>query len=298
MPKSVATFRTELMQEFGLAEDNDNEGTSPEAILQYINEGNQLFINHRAWSFRLKHKTQFIQGDATVNTEFLVSDVAAVLSSTVGWGNAGRIFCDYDVIAFTANDNVNTLTITSADIDRTHEVREKVLLMYELPADFNKVAVMHVDRLLYLKEDQRVGLEPSGRRFWEIEVKLVTGAVKKYLLFPYHTTAKKIYFMYGQKATDFTDSDAVPDLDLAFIEIPEPYWNFIKHYVSARIYRHLEELNFATEHENKAMEILRKAAVFDSKQHFGNRIPLRTEWDDPRARLGIMNWNVHSSRNI
>lgn len=283
--KSVSVFRTELMVEFGLAEDNDNEGTSPEAILKYINEANALFINHRAWSFRLKHRTQFIYPSATVNTDFDASDTQAVLSSTVDWGAVGRIFCDYDIIEFTANDNVNTLNIVQANVDRLHETGEQVLLMYEVPADYNKISVMHVKDTLYLKEDQRVNKTPPSRMFWEIEVKLSNGSSKKYLVFPYRTSKEKIYFMYGFKATDFETVDL--DLTTTFVEVPEPYWDFINRRVSGRIYRHLEELSLAKEQEAEADKILLKAAIFDSKQHFGNKVPLRTEWDNPRKNLGI-----------
>ncbi len=293
--KTVETFRTELMQEFGLSEDNANEGTSSDAILRYINEGNELFINHRAWKFRLKNKTQYIYPDATVDTQFTTISTQAILSATTNWGSAGRIFCDYDIIEFTANDNVKTLTIVSADIDRTHEVGERTLLMYELPADYNKIAVMKVGSTTYFPEDVRIGKEPSPGRFWEVDVSLPNETFKKYLVFPFNTTTKKIYFMYGRKATDYTAAGVV--LSNAYIEIPEPYFNFIKHYVSARIYRHLEELNSATDQENKMMEILKKASIYDAKQHFGNRIPLRTEWDNPSAVLGIRNRSSINNRN-
>lgn len=294
MAKTVSTFRTELMDEFGLSEDNDNEGTSSTAVLQYINEANALFINHRAWSFRMKPKTQYIYPNSTVTTAFTTAATQMVLGSTANWGSAGRVMCDYDIIEFTANNNITTLTITTADIDRNHEANERVFLMYEVPSDYNKIASMVVKDVPYFKEDQRVGKEPAARRFWEVEVKLSAGAIKKYFVFPWLTATQKIYFMYGQKATDYTPLDP----STSYIEVPEPYWNFIKHHVSARLYRHLEELNLATEHENKSMEILRKAAIYDSKQHFGNKIPLRTEWDDPRHVLGIGSFRVkggHSS---
>jgi len=275
----VSAFRTALMQEFGLSEDNDNEGTSSDAVLQYMNEANAFFINHRAWTFRMKPKTQYIYPNSTVTTAFTTAATSMVLGSTANWGSTGRVMCDYDIIEFTANNGTTTLTITTADIDRNHEASERVFLMYEVPSDYNKIAQMMVKDTPYFKEDQRVGKEPSVGRFWEVEVKLPLGAIKKYFVFPWSTTTQKIYFMYAQKATTLAEN--------SYMEVPEPYWDYIKRSVSARIYRHLEELSLATEHENKAMEILRKAAIYDSKQHYGNKIPLRSEWDDPVKLLNI-----------
>lgn len=286
MAKSVDTMRTEIMNEFGLAEDNDNEGTSAESITRYISEANAEFINYRAWRFRLKPYTRFIEPDTTVKTLFTTAASSAVLNQTDNWGTTGRVMIDFNVIEFTNNNTgTDTLTIVTADIQRTHDIGEKCLLMYEVPSDYNKYAYLEINGVPYKIEDKRDGKFPSPRRFWEEEVMLTNGNIKKYLVFPYHTTQQKIFLRYGKKATDFTVNGL--DLSLVYIEVPEPYWTFIYHKVSARIYRHLEEHKQAGVHDEKAFEMLRKAAVFDSKQHYGNRIPIRTEWDNPAARLGI-----------
>jgi|SRR5215204_80484 len=282
--KTVSAFRTDLMQEFGLAEDNDNEGTSADAILSYISEANELFINHRAWKFRLKSKTQFIYPDTRVKTLFTVSGPTIELVKTDDWGNTGRVMIDLDIIEFTANNTAtDVLTPTLSDIDRTHETGEKAYLLYEVPADYNKVASLWVDGVEHYREDERTKKFPSYRRFWEIEVKLSNGVVKKYFVFPYHSTTRKIFFWYAQKATDYTVTPL--DLTITYIEVPSPYWNYIKHVVKERIYIHLEELALADKHAMKAAEILKQAAILDSKQHFGTQTPLRTEWDNPAIRL-------------
>lgn len=292
MPQqTVAEFKTSMMQEFGLAEDNQNEGTSSEAIIKYINEANETFINHRAWKFRLKPFTQYIYPATTVKTQFNTASVAIKLNLTDNWPNTGRIMVDLNIIEFTANNTgTDILTPVTSDINRTHEVGERVLLLQDVPSDFNKIASLYYNEQLYLPDDQRNGIEPESGKFWTIEVIqedpakiLIQGRVKKYLVFPYHTTRRKISYWYGKKATDFT----VENLDLTevYVEVPEPYTQYINHIVSARIYKHLEELTLSAEHENKAAAILLKASIFDSKQHFGNKIPIRSEWDDPARVL-------------
>lgn len=286
MAKTVNLSRTEIMNEFGLEEDNDNEGTSSDAILRYLSEANEEFINHRAWRFRLKPYTRYIEEDTTVNTEFLVGAGSVVLNKTDNWGTAGRTMIDYNIIEFTNNNTgTETLTVTAADIQRTHIAGEKALLMYEVPTDYNKYASMFVEGTRYYIEDKRDGKFPTQGRFWEEEVILSNGDIKKYLVFPYHTTRKRIYMRYGKKATDFTTPAL--NLDTTYIEVPKPYWRYLYHAVASRIYRHLEEHKQAELHEGKAMNILIKAAVFDSKQHYSNKNPLRTEWDNPSARMGL-----------
>lgn len=282
MAKTISTFRTELMNEFGLAEDNQNEGTSADAVLKYIIEANASFINHRAWTYRIKRKTFIIYEDTTVKTTFTTAASSCDLNSTVNWGSSGRFLCDGDIIEFTANDSVDTLTITTADIDRTHQASERCLLLYEVPSDYNKVCEVKVNDTTYFKEDARNLREPSPGRFWELVVNLTNGDVKRYFAFPYHTSQQTIYMTYAQKGM------SVPaDPDTAYMEVPEPYWNYVYHIVAARIYRHLEEHSTAELHEQKAEKLLKKASVFDSKQHMGLKTPIRTAWDNPAAKMGI-----------
>lgn len=285
MIQTVAEFKTEMMQEFGLNEDNDNEGTGDDAIVSYINDANAQFINHRAWTWRRKAKTSFIYPDTTVKTEFTVSGPTIELNQTDNWGSAGRVMIDTNIIEFTANNtSTDILTPALTDIDRVHEVGERALLLYEVPSDFNKISSMQVQDTRYYPEDNRDAKEPSPGKFWVIKVLKTDGSFKEYFVFPYHTTRQKIYYKYGVKATDYKTID---DLSTAYIEVPFPYRNFMKHKVSARIYRHLEELNTAETHEKEAMKILINASVYDSKQHYGNRIPIRTAWDNPAVRMGI-----------
>lgn len=282
MAKTISTFRTEIMNEFGLAEDNQNEGTSADAVLKYIIESNAEFINHRAWTYRVKRKTFITYEDTTVQTNFTTAATNCILGSTLNWGTSGRFLCDGDLIEFTGNDGLTTLTITTADIDRLHSASERCLLLYEVPADYNKICEVKIGDTPYFKEDARNLKEPSSGRFWELVVNLSNGDTKRYFVFPYHTSQQTIYVSYAQKGM------SVPaDPDTSYVEIPEPYWNFIYHKVAARIYRHLEEQNTAEIHEGKAEKILKAASVFDSKQHMGLKTPIRSAWDNPAAKMGI-----------
>lgn len=282
MPQTASEFRTSMMQEFGLAEDNDNEGTSADAVLGYIDDANRAFINARAWIFRLKTKTQYIYPNATVDTQFTTAATQAELSSTDDWGTSGRVWIDGDIIRFTNNNtSTDTLTVTTADIGRTHEAGERAFLLYPVPSDYNKIAEMWVGDVPVYKEDIRGNKEPSVNRFWEVQVLETNGTTSRYFMFPYGTTTKKIYFRYSQAATDLT---ATPET--SYIEVPEPYSDYITASVSARIYRHLEELTLAKEQEALAEKILREAKVFDSRQHHGITVPIRTRWDNPSAVLG------------
>lgn len=291
--KTISAFRTELMQEFGLDEDNDNEGTSMEAVLKYIMEANAEFINYRAWTWRKKYKTQYILPDTTVTTAFDPGDTQAVLGNTSEWPSLGRFMCDYNLIAYSGNDGVNTLTLNQADIQRDHEAGERCLLLYQVPTDFNKIISMWVEDVPYYPEDTGMNTEPSAGRYWQLEVRTSDGDIKKYFAFPYHTSSKKIKFSYAQKSMITPD-----DPDYAYVEIPQPYWNYINFKVSARLYRHLEENALAKDHDALADKVLLKASVFDSKQHMGGRVPIRTKWDNPARRLGIggrSSWG-HSNR--
>lgn len=280
--KSISTFRSELMQEFGLDEGNDNEGTSSDAVLKYIIEANAEFVNYRAWTWRKKFKTQLIPADSVLDTNFTTADTSASFADTSSWPSLGRVMLDYNLMAFSANNMVDTLTINQSDIQRDHDAGERCLLLHQVPTDYNKIIAMWVEGTQYWKEDTGLRTEPSAGRFWEVEARTSDGNTTKYFVFPYHTSEKKIKFTYAQKSMITPANPA-----LAYIEIPQPYWNYIAHRVSARLYRHLEETALAKEQDDLASKVLLKASVFDSKQHMGSRVPLRTKWDNPSNRLGI-----------
>lgn len=287
MAKTVDQFRTEIMQEIGLDESNDNEGTSQASILKYISQGNKTFINYKPWYFRLKTTSFYVYPDTTIATELNTGDSSVVLAKTDEWGSSGRFIADMNVIEFTANDTATeTLTIESGDVASKHEVGTKCLLMYPVPDDYNKVAHIHVEKRRYVQEDFRSELRPSEFRFWEYSIRETDGSESKYLVFPYHTTSKKVIMSYAEAAKDSTDTVTNPT-GSTYIEIPDPWTDYLFHYVAERVYNHLEETNAALLHAKKKEEVLLKASVFDSQKSFGNKVPLKSEWDNPRGKLGI-----------
>lgn len=286
MAITATQFKTNMMQEFGLAEDNDNEGTSSDSVLRYINDAHKTFINSRAWTFRLKTKTQYVYPSATVDTAFTTAATQAELSTTDSWGTTGKIWLDGDIIDFTGNNTTtDILTITTSTIDRDHEAGERAFLLYSTPSDFNKIAEIWLGDSKIFKQDFRDQKEPGYDRFWEVVINNSDGTESRYLMFSYGTTTRKLSMRYSQKATDLI---ATPDS--TYIEIPEPYLNYLNAAVSARIYRHLEEIALSKEQELLAEKILKEAKVFDSRQHHGISVPIRTRWDNPINLLGYNNF--------
>lgn len=289
MSITATQFKTNMMQEFGLAEDNDNEGTSSSAVLRYINDAHKTFINSRAWTFRLKTKTQYIYPATTVKTAFTTAATQIELNATDNWGGTGKVWIDGDIISFTANNTTtDILTVTTAEIDRSHEVGERVFLLYQVPSDYNKIAEIWLNDERIYKQDFRNAKEPEYNRYWEVIINNSDGSESRYFMFPFGTSTKKLSMRYSQKATDLT---ATPDS--TYIEIPEPYLNYLNAAVSARIYRHLEEIALSKEQELLAEKILKEAKVFDSRQHHGISVPIRTRWDNP---IGLLGYNSFRRR--
>jgi hypothetical protein len=280
MATTVETFRTSLMQEFGLAEDNDNEGTSSSAILKYIHEANADFINYRAWTFQREIYTVTLPADSTVATQFTTAAASIVLGDTSAWPATGRVLVDYDLITFTANDLTDTLTVTASTINRTHLVGERAIICLAMPTNFSKIGNVKINGRFYMPEDVRLQTTPSPTRFWEFKEK-TSGVITHYLAFAYSTQARTAYMTYYKAPQDL--QAATPST--SYLDIPEDFDDYVNHAVSARIYRHLEEMNLAREHEEKSAQILKRAAIFDSKQHNGIRIPVRTAWDNPEGKL-------------
>jgi hypothetical protein len=277
---TVNAFKTELMNEFGLDDDNDNEGTSPEAILNYIDDANRTFIEHRAWRFRLKHRTDYKLPSTTVSTAFTTASTSIVLADTSLWPSTGKIYVDGDIISYTANDGVNTLTITASEIDRNHDASEQVWYLHPVPADWNKVSDIWIGDTPLQPSDIRNSKFPLPYTYWEIQLNESNGILSKYLMYFYNTSREKIYIKYGSLATNLTLNP-----DTTYIEVPAPYRDYIKESVFARIYKHLEDFESMAVADKTAKELLLAAAVFDSKQHLSNKVALKTKWDNPTAML-------------
>jgi len=290
--QTVNEFKSALMQEFGLDDDNDNEGTSPDAILSYIDDANRTFIEHRAWRFRLKHRTDYKLPATTVETAFTTAAATITLADTSEWPSAGKIYVDGDIISYTANDTINgILTVTTAEIDRDHEASEQVWYLHPVPADWNKVADIWVGDIPLEVADVRNSKFPLPYTFWEIQLNEANGILGKYLMYYYNTSKEKIYIKYGSLATNLTLNP-----DTTYIEVPAPYRDYIKESVFARIYKHLEDSENMAIADAAANKILMSAAVYDAKQHLSNRVRLKTKWDNPSMML-YRNSNSRVTRN-
>jgi len=278
---TVSDFKAQLMNEFGLDDDNDNEGTSSDAILVYMDDASRTFIQHRAWSNRLKLKTEYKLPSTTVQTGFTTASTSIVLTDTSQWPSTGTIYLDGDIIPYSANNTgTNTLTVLAADIDRNHDSGEKVWFLHPVPADFCKISDIWIGDFAHFPADPRNSKEPFPYQYWEIQLNEANGVISKYLMYYWNTSKEKLYMRYGSLAPNLTLTP-----DTTYLETPAPYRNFIKFSVFARIYRHLEDEQNALSAQAEADKILRAAAIFDSKKHQSNRVPLRTPWDDPRALL-------------
>lgn len=284
MATSIEDFRTETMQEFGLAEDNDNEGTSSDAILRYINDANADFVNCRAWTFQREIYTVTAPADSTVSTQFTIASNSVVLGSTASWPSTGKVLIDYDLITFTANNGTTTLTVTTSTINRTHIVGETAILLLAMPSNYSKIGNVKINSRDYFPEDVRLQKTPSPGRFWEFKEKGSDGEYDYYLAFPHSTAQKTIYLTYYKKPLDFTDTVTNPSAT-SYLDVPKDFEEYVKHSVSARIYRHLEEMVLAREHEASAEAVRKRASIFDSKQHNGIRVPIRTGWENPQMKL-------------
>jgi len=279
--QTVSSFVTDLMNEFGLDGDNDNEGTSSDAILKYVDDANRTFIQHRAWAFRKKVKTGFKLPCTLVETGFTSADTSIVLEDTSEWPNTGVIMVDGDIIPYSANNTLTgTLTVSASDIDRDHDASERVWYLHPVPSDFCKIADLWVGDTPYFPDAFRNTKEPLPNRFWEIQLNTSDGNVNSYFIYYFGTSKEKIYMSYGSLSSNLTLNE-----NSTYIEVPAPYRNYIKYSVFSRIYQHLEDDKNASIYENMANKILREAAVFDSKKHQSNRVPLRTPWDNPMNML-------------
>lgn len=269
------------MNEFGLDEDNDNEGTSSDAILSYIDDANRTFIEHRAWRFRLKQRTDYKLPATTVLTDFTTAAVSIFVTDSSELPNAGKIYVDGNIITYTANNTgTGELTVTTTDITRDHDAGELVWYLHPVPVDYNKISTIHVGDSALLPSDIRSSKFPLPFTYWEIQLNEANGVLAKYFMYYYNTSKEKIYLKYGSLATNLTISP-----DTTYIEVPAPHRDFIKESVFARIYKHLEDFESMSVADKTAKDILLKAAIFDSKQHLSNKVPLRTKWDNPASVL-------------
>lgn len=282
MAKLLSTLRTELMSEFGLSESNSNTGTNAENVLEYINKAHETFINRRHWTFNTELYTIKKLADTNVNALFTTSAASIVLSDTSTWPATGKIWVEGDIIDFTANNGVDTLTVVTSTISRQHEAGENAVLLYEMPSDFAKPAEVRVDKTIYNPDDQRNDYEPKAKTFWQYHIVDLSGVYTIYLQFNRQSTSGIIYIKYARKPVDLTDTTPTT----YYLDVPNPHYiDFVKYTVMGRLYRHLEENNKAIDYEGKADHQLKMACALDSRQHAGTRVPLRSRWDNPRQIL-------------
>lgn len=287
---TVNEYKTALMNEFGLDEDNDNEGTSAESILGYIDDANREFIQHRAWSFRLKHRTEFKMPGTKVAIAFGSTSTQIILDDTSNFASTGTVFIDGDIIPY-SNNNTGTNTLTVSDVDRDHDVGELVWYLHPVPADYNKISDIWIGDTPIFPEDSRNTKQPTPYKFWEIALNEPNGRLSKYLMYWYTSSGKeKMYMKYGSLATNL-----MLNPDTTYMEVPAPYRDYVKESVFSRIYKHLEDYTSMQVADKKAKEILLAAAVYDSKKHMSNRVPLRTKWDNPGNML-YRNSNMRITR--
>ncbi len=284
---TVSDFVTELMNEFGLDGSNENEGTSSSAVLGYVDDANREFLEHRAWNFRLTHFSGYKLPDTKVKTAFTTASVTLELDNTADYPNTGYIMVDGDIIKFTNNNTSNnTLTIDSTTIDRDHEASELVWYLNPVPADFCKISDFWLNQVRVFIDDQRNTMFPQPYRLWEVTVRQVDGTFPKFFMFWHNTKKEKYYLKYGALAKNLQLNPTT-----TFMEIPPKYRDFVKESVFARIYKHLEDIELASVSEKKARGILMASAVDDAKKHFSTRMTLKTEWDNPQARLYSTKYN-------
>jgi len=289
---TVNEYKTALMNEFGLDEDNDNEGTSSDAILGYIDDANREFIQHKAWSFRLKHRTEYKRPATIVSVAFDTSATQIILGDTSKLPLIGAIYVDGNIINYTHNNvGTNALTVVTDDITRSHDAGELVWFLHPVPTDYNKISDIWIGDTPVLPADSRNSKAPTPYTFWEISLNEANGVLNKYLMYYHNTSKEKIYMKYGSLATNL-----MLNPDMTYMEVPAPYRDYIKECVFSRIYKHLEDYTSMEVADKKAKEILLTAAVYDSKKHLSNRVPLRTKWDNPGNML-YRNSNMRITRS-
>lgn len=278
---SVTDFRAQLMAEFGLDESNQNEGTSVEAITSYIDDANREFIEHKAWSFRLKHFAFLKKSSKKVKTTFNTSAVSIELNDTSDLPSTGKIYISGNIITYTANNTVDgILAVTTSTIQVDHLAGEDVLFLHPLPADYCKMSSLWVNGKKYFPQDLNENITPAFGRFFEITENEANGVVKRYFLFPIDSNTFPAVLKYGSLAENL-----IIDPETKYIEVPAPHRDFIKESVFARIYKHLEEFEQMKISGLVAENLLKKAAVFDSKKHFSNKMIFRSAWDNPKSIL-------------
>lgn len=290
MAVTLGAFRTKLMNEFGLSEDNGNEGTSSSAVLEYINKAHETFINQKAWKFNLQLYTTYFVKDTAVATDFTNTGGATtsvVLSDTSTWPSTGKIIVDGDIIDYTANNGSTTLTCTTSTIDRNHVSGEKVFFLHKMPTDFSKMAQFFIGDTPQFPEDIRADKEPNAQRYWQHLITKDTGVLETYIQLPWNSSKRTGYIKYSKMAVDLT----VQDVSVYVLQIPIPnYYDFIKYAVFSRLYDHQEEQEMSLKYFKRAEIEIKRASSFDSKQHNSLRVPIRSDWDNP-ARILFRTYN-------
>lgn len=284
MAITLGQFRTKLMDEFGLSEDNDNAGTSSTAVLDYINKAHENFINKKAWKFNIKLYTTYFVPDTTVVNAFTNTGGATTsvtLSNTSTWPSTGKIVIDGDIIDYTANSS-NILTCTTSSIDRNHSAGEKVYFLHKMPTDFSKMAQLFIGDICYFPEDLRAEKSPNPERYWQHLLVTSNGELETYIQLPFNATQRTGYLKYSKVATDLTAQDE----STYVLQIPIPnYYDFIKYSVFSRLYDHQEEQDMSIKYFKRAEIELKLATSFDSKQHNSINVPIRSTWDNPKSLL-------------
>ena len=283
MTKTLAAIRSELMDEFGLSESNSNSGTAANRVMEYMNKANERFINNRTWTFNLAFFSYAAPADSVLAADFTTAALTCVLAQTDDYGTTGKVNVNNDIISFTANNTgTDTLTITTAEIDRDHTSGEKVTFLKQLPADYAKPAELRINGELYLPDDVRNEFAIKSRMFWQHHFVSTVGLYRVWLQLPYNTAGRTIFLKYSKAPVDFTAQDPTT----YYIDIPNPFFtDFLKYDVMSRMNYHIEEIKMAQVYEAKAEIQLKKAAAYDAKQHAGTRMPIRTKWDNPKELL-------------
>lgn len=278
MPQTIGELRTQLMKEFGLSESNSNDATSSEMVLDYIATQHENFISHRNWTFNMGFYSLNLVADNSVDTAFTTAATSILLSDTSTWPLTGKINVSNNLIEFTANNLIKTLTVVTAGIQRNHEAGEDVSLLYSMPSDFGKPAEVRIQKQLYLPEDVRSEFLVSNNRFWQHHFVSDTGVYSVMLQFPHSTTTRTVYLKYSKLPVDLRAVDP----STYYVHVPNPHYEeFIRFSVMGRMYHHLEKHTTAQIYDNLSRESLSSASAYDSKQHSSNKAPIRTRWDNP-----------------
>jgi hypothetical protein len=292
MAQTLGAFITEMMKEFGLSETNSNEGTSPDAIRGYVNDANADFINQRNWSFNLGLYSFLLLQDTILSVDLTLGNTTATFADTSGWANSGKVNLENNIINY-SNNAANVLTITAADANRNHRAGENASLLYAMPADYAKPAEVSVNKTPYLPEDIRSDYTVGTKRYWQHHfTNPADGVYSVFMQLPKLAVGQICAVKYSKRPVDLV---AVANPETYYLDVPNPkYRNYVKFAVMGRIYTHLEELAMAEKYQTMAALELKQASAYDAKQHSGNRVPLRTSWDNPAKKLYGQRYGRHN----